>query len=353
LTKIKKVCIVDDVIGYEIEENFMATIKDIAKLANVSTATVSRIINGKGEASPETIRKVKQIVEELNYKPSSVAKSLSKRQSNLIALLIPNLNNPFFSELVEAIESAANRKGYQIYLCNSEDNRKKVEYYLETMADNYVMGAIINSLYVTEEDLSRLENRGIATVTIDRTQFSHPYSALAVNHVTGGYIATNYLIEKCHCKKLGFLSGPQDEKSSEDRYQGYLKAINEMDVTHIERIYGDFDIESGYRASYQFLLEHPDLDGIVSSNDAMALGVIRACADLNIKIPEQLMIIGYDNTKYGDYSIPRLSTVCQFSEKSGELIIEEIERISKKKLKPKKYEVKPELIIRETTEIGS
>lgn len=339
------------VIGYVmVGGNKMATIKDVAKLAGVSTATVSRVINGKGEAAPETIEKIQKIVEELNYKPSSVAKSLSKRESNLIALLIPNLDNPFFSELVRTIEIAANKKGYQIYLCNSEDNREKVEYYLEAMADNYVMGAIINSLHVKEDDLERLEANGISTITIDRAQFSHAYSALAVDHIHGGYLATKHLIEVGGAKKIVFLSGPQDESSSQDRYQGYLRAVGEMDAEHIVKLYGAFDIQSGYETSYAYLANHPNIDGIVCSNDAMAYGVIRACADLGINIPQDIKVIGYDNTVNGKYSVPRLSTVSQFQPKLGDLIINELERVEKKNCKPKKYEVEPELVVRETTQ---
>ncbi|KRL14516.1 LacI family DNA-binding transcriptional regulator [Schleiferilactobacillus perolens] len=327
----------------------MTTLKDIARLAGVSTATVSRIINGKGEAGLDTIRKVNKIVAEMGYKPNTVAKTLSRRESSLIALLIPNLNNPFFSELVGEIERAANQHGFQIYLCNSEDDREKVEYYLETMADNYVMGAIINSLFVTVEDLRWLESRGISTITIDRTQLAHPYSAVAVDHVHGGYIAAKEVIGERHHQRLVFLSGPANEKSSEDRYAGYLKAVKEADAVNLGQLFGNFDITSGYQACYDFLQDGTIIDGIVSSNDAMALGAIRACQDLQRQVPKDIRIIGYDNTSYGAYSIPRLSTINQFKKKSSDIIIEELIRVHQHNQKAKKYQMEPELITRETT----
>ena len=114
----------------------MVTIRHVAKEAGVSVATVSRIINGKGEASAETIARVRSIIEKLNYKPNALAKSLSERKSDLIALLVPTLSNPFFPELVREIENEANRNGYKIYLCNSDDERNKVEYYLNSMVDH-------------------------------------------------------------------------------------------------------------------------------------------------------------------------------------------------------------------------
>lgn len=342
---------IDSVIGYVRKDTFMTTIKDVASKAGVSTATVSRIINGKGEASPETIKKVMKIVEELSYRPSSVAKSLSKRESNLIALLIPNLNNPFFSELVQEIEHAANKKGYQIYLCNSEDDRQKVEYYLETMMDLYVAGAIINSLHVTEEDLSVLEQRNISTVTIDRAHFSHQYSAFEVDHVKGSYIATEHLIKSCNCTNFLFISGPKDEKSSNDRYKGYLNALNAFNGTHVKRLYGNFDIESGYVAIKNYLEEnnYQEINGIVSSNDAMALGAIRAFKDKGINIPDEIKIIGYDNTNNGRYSVPRLSSVSQFNSKTAEMIITEIDHLKNIKKNRETFEISPELITREST----
>lgn len=328
----------------------MATIKDVAKLANVSTATVSRIINGKGEASPETIKKVMKVVEELNYRPNSLAKNLSAKSSNLIALLIPNLDNPFFSEQVKAIETAANQEGYQIYLCNSEDDREKVEYYLNSMSDNFVAGAIINSLQVTEDDLRILEEQGISTITIDRTQTNHVYSSITVDHEYGGYIATNTVLSSTNKKnpKCLFLSGQKGEKSSLDRYNGFKKALGEHSIVTHDIVYANFNIESGYLMTSEYL-KHHKVDIIVSSNDAMALGAIRSCQDLNINIPEDIQIIGYDNINLGNYTNPRISTIDQMKRKTATLAIKELIRLKNNLNKPKHYNLKPNVIVRESS----
>lgn len=328
----------------------MATIKDVAKLANVSTATVSRIINGKGEASPETIKKVMDIVHELNYRPNSIAKNLSAKSSNLIALLVPNLNNPFFSEQVKAIEKAANDKGFNIYLCNSDDDREKVEYYLNAMCDNFVAGAIINSLQVTQDDLSMLENKGISTITIDRTPVTHRYSSISVDHEYGGYIATNAVLSTSYQKEpnLLFLSGQEGEQSSIDRYNGFKRAIKEYSIKNHSIVYANFDIESGYLAVSDFLTTHT-VDAIISSNDAMALGAIRACQDANLKVPEDVKIIGYDNINLGNYTNPRISTIDQRKRRTAEHAIEELIRLKNKHNRPKNYHLKPDIIIRESS----
>lgn len=326
----------------------MATIKDVAKLAGVSTATVSRIINGKGEASEETIMRVNKVIKELNYKPSSIAKTLSKKQSNMIALLIPTLSNPFFGELVDCIETAAQNKGYNILLCDSQDNRDKVNYYIDTMIDHYVVGSIFNSLQVTKEDLKRLEDRGIHTITIDRSQFEHPYTNIKVNNLYGGYIATKHLIDQ-GCKDIIFFSGPEDENSSIERYNGYLLALKEKHIVIGDKLVGNFSMESGYLEMQNYIKYGKKFDAVFCANDAMALGVMAALKDASIKVCHDVKIVGYDNTNYSKYSNPRLTTVSQCKEKIGEIVIDELNRINKGGKKMNQIVIEPELIIRESS----
>lgn len=330
----------------------MSTLKDVARLANVSTATVSRIINGKGEAGKETIDRVNRIVKELNYQPNSIAKTLSVGHSNLIALLLPNLKNPFFSELAERVELAANKKGYQLYLCNSQDDSEKVSYYLNKMQDQHVMGAIINSLFVLPKDLEKLESSGIATITIDRTQSVNNVSSLRVDNQYGGYLAAKHLIKNDDLKNILFLSGPKDEQSSQDRLIGVKKAISELNHNKInlEVAYGDFIYDSGYQVLKKFLRKKTfHIDGILSSNDAMALGAIRALADYDILVPEDVRVIGYDNTQAGQFSIPRLSTIEQFNDVFFDQIIDELISIKNQETEAKEYLYRPRLIQREST----
>lgn len=328
----------------------MATIKDVAQLANVSTATVSRIINGKGEASPETIKKVMDIVEQLNYRPNSIAKNLSAKSSNLIALLVPNLNNPFFSEQVKAIETAANNEGFNIYLCNSDDDREKVEYYLNAMCDNFVAGAIINSLQVTQDDLEMLEKQGISTITIDRTPLNHSYSSISVDHEHGGFIATTEILTSLNNKEpqLLFLSGPVGEQSSIDRYNGFKRALQKHSISNYHLLHGNYDFESGYERVKEFLSTQT-VDAIVSSNDAMALGAIRACQDAHLDVPNDIKVIGYDNVNLGNYSNPRISTIDQRKRQTAKLAINKLINLKKGKSKPKNYHLQPDIIVRESS----
>ncbi|AWB46539.1 LacI family transcriptional regulator [Paenibacillus sp. CAA11] len=330
----------------------MVTIRDVAREAGVSVATVSRIINKKGEASPETIDRVNNVIKKLNYKPNSIAKSLSKRNSDLIALLVPTISNPFFPELVKEIEAAANEKGYNLYLCNSDDERAKVKYYLDSMVDHYVCGAIINSLHVNAEDLAMLEERGIKTITIDRANFEHPFSAVTVDHKQGAKLAVQHLIEDQGCANILFISGPKDEQSAKDRLSGFEQAVSESSHRiQTDTVYGDFGMESGYQAVKSKLEAGGRFDSIFSSNDAMAIGAIRACSEFGRNVPQDVKVVGYDNIGFSSYMLPSLSTIDQRKDEIGRIAVDELLRlIQNKDLEPQKYNLEPRLLIRNSSQ---
>ena len=329
----------------------MVTIRDIAELSGVSTATVSRILNKKGGASDATVSKVNAIVKKLGYQPNFVARTLSEQSSDLVALLVPDLGNPYFADLSGRIEQAADRRGLHIYLCNSRDERDKVNYYLRFMEGIRVRGAIISSLFVDEEDLTKLNNLGIFTLTMDRACFSHPYSALYVDHRAGGYKATRYLIQQGSCSHLMFISGPEQEKSSGDRYAGYLKAITEAGAKPVAKLTTSFSLAGGYQAAKGFLEDHPgSVDGIFCSDDILAIGAMRACTDLGIRIPQDMRVFGYDDIELAEYSVPRLSTVNQLPEDIGEQIMDLFESTVSSKGKPQKRSIEPHLVIRDSSQ---
>lgn len=329
----------------------VTTIKDIAKLAGVSSATVSRILNGKGEASEETIQRVNKIAEELNYTPNSLAKALSKGKTNVLALLIPNLNNPFFGELVEVISTVAQREGYEIYLCNSNDKRENVEFYLQSIAANYACGAIISSLQVTKVDLVQLEKRGVHTITIDRAHFEHPYSSLTVDHEKGGYLATNHLLKDANCRRIVYLSGPIADDIAGMRLNGYKKALEEYNCELDKSLIlnGSLNFESGYRAMEAFFKRDIAFDGLFCANDIMAHGAIRAIQDAGLSVPKDIKVVGYDNLTMDKYSNPRLSSVTQHMDKAAETVIKELKRLNEQNKIPKSYVADPGLIIRESS----
>lgn len=326
----------------------MATIKDIAKMAGVSTATVSRIINGKGEAKQETIDRVMTLVKEVGYQPNRLAKSLSQGSSDLIAIMVPNLKNPFFGEIVTAIEMEATKYNLQILLCDTNDSREKVEYFLETIADNYAFGAVICTLQVTENDLDKLENKGVHTVTIDRSFFNHPYSAVNIDQLSGAFIATKHLIDS-GAKKIVYLSGPKGDLLTSEREKGYNLALNVNNLNYSKVVHSDFTLSGGYQIMKNLLENEPEVDGVYVSNDLMAIGTIRACKDINKSIPRDIKVVGNDNLEIDDFIEPRLTSLSQENEKVSQLIIEEFLALREGERMPKKEVIQPSLIVRETT----
>lgn len=326
----------------------MTTIKDIAKKAGVSAATVSRIINGKGEAKPETIDLVTKIVAETGYKPNKIARSLRQRKSDLIAVLVPNLDNPFYGEIVKSIEHEAQQHGLNVYLCNTDDSRTKVEYFLENIVDNYVYEAVICTLQVLADDLSFLEKNGVHTVTVDRAYFEHPFSAVNIDQLNGAFIATRHLIER-GARKIIFICGPKGEKMSTERTKGYRLALQSQDLEFNKVFYGDYTLSSGYKIVENIIAKGWDFDGIHVSNDLMAFGALRCCLDNGLKVPSKVKIVGNDDLELDNYSNPRLTSLSQLNKKVGRSLVNELINLKNKKYEPRKIVISPELIVRETT----
>ncbi|MBF9692920.1 LacI family DNA-binding transcriptional regulator [Bifidobacterium dentium] len=324
----------------------MATIKDIAKLAGVSTATVSRILNDKGGASAEMIARVKGIAQAVNYRPNDLARSLSRGNSSLVAVMIPDLSNPFFPELVHAIEQTCIKHHLEVLICNTMDRRDKIDYFLGSIADNHALGAVICTHLVKQEDLSWLEQRGVHTITTDRSSFDHPYSAVNIDQARGTFIATKRLIDKGR-KHIMLVGGPPDEQAN-NRESGYHMALTNSDLDFEYIAHGDYTLANGYAEVTAALAKHTDIDGIISTNDLMAIGAMRACSDLRRSVPADISIIGNDDISIDDYLTPRLSSLSQRTTEVAQLIIEELLSVTRGNAHPRKITLEPELILRDS-----
>lgn len=327
----------------------MANIKDIAKKAGVSVATVSRVINNKSDVS-ETMRKyIMKIMDDVGYVPNAMAKNLSHGRSNMIAVMLPTLDTPFFSDLLTEIEREANKNGYNILLFNSSDSREKVDFYLNLMKSHFVCGAIINSLVITKKDIDALEKSGIRTVTVDRTPDAHAFSSIKVDHQLGGQIATRHLIES-GCRKLLMVSGHPDDKIAQFRSLGYLQENKDkLGCDSPQIIHGDLTSPGGYSAMLDFLKASGGCDGVFCANDAMVFGAIRACADYGLNITEDVIFIGYDNSSLCEYYLPAISSVDQRLKEVGILSVKTIIDLIQTDSEPVHLTVLPQLVKREST----
>lgn len=308
----------------------MITIKEIASLAEVSTATVSKIINGKDKYISEATRqRVLEIVEREGYIPNGIAKSLKMKKTKTIGIIIPDVMNLFFSELARGIEDAAEKKGYTVILCNSDNKEAKAKKYIEMLQEKMVDGIILTA---SEKGSYKSINLGnIPTVLLDRdVNVDKKVGRIVVDNQEGAYIATKHLIER-GCKNIAMISSDIKNKPSAERIKGYENALldNSFNIKE-ERIFLDrYTIESGYKG-VKNILKRTKIDGIFCGNDLIAIGVIKALKEMNIRVPEDVKIVGFDDIQISKYMDPPLTTIKQPIYEMGEEAVDMLIRIIKK-----------------------
>lgn len=308
------------------------TIKDIARLANVSVATVSKVMNKKDEDISELTRqKVLEIAKKENYIPNLMARSLVTKKTNTIGLIIPDISNPFFPELARGAEDKANELGYSMIICNTDNDVKKEKKYVKMLAEKMIDGVILTqSLKTTgEEDVAA--SCSFPMVLVDRDVTS-PFvkGKLIVNDFKGSYLATKYLIDKNH-KEILFIGGPQKIKNTSNRYNGYVHALKESNLILKESYadFGEYNSEFGYKSIKNYIEKKIPFSAVVCGNDLIAIGVIKRLKEHGIKVPKEVAVLGFDDIYLAQYIEPALSTVALPSYDMGvaavELLINSLE----------------------------
>ncbi|MCF3944138.1 LacI family DNA-binding transcriptional regulator [Oceanobacillus alkalisoli] len=283
----------------------MVTIKEVAEEAGVSVATVSRVINQNGYVSEETLKKVKGVIEKLNYKPNSIARSLYHKTSNMIGLIVPDITNPFFPELARAVEDVAMMYGFRVVLCNSDQEPEKEMKYIDLFKEKYVDGIIIATQSHESQFYSDLN---IPIVALDRVGDTSIPSVVS-NNYNGAKKLTELLLQK-GVKNIAHIRGPKNISSSEARYQGFVDAVEGKSVNYTISE-ADFQLKDAERKAEQFFETHTGVDGIFCSNDTIAAGFLKVALKKGIKVPEELQIAGFDGSFFGEFIYPELTTVSQ------------------------------------------
>jgi LacI family transcriptional regulator len=326
----------------------MTTIKDVAHEAEVSVATVSRVLNNVGYVNEETRKRVEKAISKLNYKPNAVARSLFKKQSKTIALIVPDIKNPFFPEIARAIEDVMNKKEYTLILCNSDEKEEKERKYLEVMKQKYVDGVIIVTSTLTPK---HIEETGIPIVALDRP-IAHSIPSVSVNNFDGARQAVQYL-KSIGCKKIAHVRGPENIINSDERFNGYLAEVKQEPWFNEEYIVtGNFNVVQTTEVTKKFFTENPDVDGIFAGNDYMAVGVIKAAVEMGLRVPDDLAVIGFDGIQLCQLTSPELTTMAQPIYEMGytaaELLLDMIEGRTVPKMH---HEFEVRLIERQSTRI--
>jgi LacI family transcriptional regulator len=322
----------------------MATIRDVAKKANVSVATVSRVLNNKGYVSEEAQKAVMAAIAALDYTPNSVARTLYNKSSGMIGLVLPDITNPFFPELARAVEDVALTYGYTVVLCNSDEEVAKEKKYFEALKQKYIDGIILTTSSLTPKDYDRLD---LPMVALDRRIGDHIPTVVSENK-QGACEATEHLLAK-GCRYLAHLRGPKGVKTADERYKGFMEVVKRHRVEHVV-LEAEFHIDKAEATARELFTTYPQVDGVFAGSDVTAAGVMKAAHTLNKKIPTDIRLIGFDGIPLGKMLVPALSTVEQSIYKMGALSARLlIKQIEKQPMPSMYYELPVTLIARETT----
>ncbi len=310
------------------------TIKDIAKMAEVSTATVSMILNKKDDSiSSTTKERVLKIIEENNYISNKVARSLVTRRTKTIGLVIPDIANPFFPELARGAEDKANEAGYSIIFCNTDDDLEKEEKYINMLAEKMVDGIIFSQSAKRSGDIVGIDRTAIPIILIDRdAENQNIKGKVLVDNKDGAYRAVKYLLEKGH-RNIVLITGEATARTALDRIDGYKKALEEYGVRfHKEYIWiGHFKSEWGEEAIKKIIEYRLPFDAVFCGNDLIAISVIKTLKNAGFRIPEDVGVVGFDNIYMAKMIEPELTTVKQPNYEMGykavELLIEFLEKV--------------------------
>lgn len=327
----------------------MATIKDVARLAGVSTTTVSHVMNKTRFVAENTVKKVEAAVEELNYAPSAVARSLKSNSTRTIGMLVTKSTNPFFAEVVHGVEECCYKHGYTLILCNTEGNLTKQRDYLRMLTEKRVDGLLVMCSDLNKELVSLLKkNHELPMVVMAWGTQDLNTDCIQDNAKQGGYIATQHFIDNGHTK-IACITGPMDKITCQMRLEGFRQALHDANIKERPEwiIEADFECHLAVDATKKLIEKEDRPTAIFCFNDIMALAAISTLHQAGLRIPEDISIIGYDNIELAHFFSPPLTTVHQPKNRLGKTAIKRLlERIANKESKQHIFEMHPVLISR-------
>lgn len=333
----------------------MPNIKEIARRAKVSVATVSRALNDDPKVTPETKKMVLKIADELNYRPNIVARNFAKKTSNIIGLILPDITDEFFSELIKGVDEVTYQHNYFTMVISSH-RYLQLENTLNSILRNGLLGGLILLVPNIDRNLKQiLSQTKIPFVIISGGMHTTDYDVVSVDNYQGAYDMTNYLIKKCGYKKIAHISGPGENDDAKIRVKAFKDACRENDITipNTYLVEGDFTRDAGVRIGMELLNLKNKPEVIFAANDMMALGCYDAASKKGLSIPDDIAVVGFDNIFVSQYLNPPLTTVSAQIEdegkKAAELLIEKIKNKNSSGNQPKKIKIATELVIRNST----
>ncbi|TFE28603.1 LacI family DNA-binding transcriptional regulator [Cohnella luojiensis] len=325
---------------------------DVAAKAGVSPATVSRVLTQNAAVTPKTKDKVMRAIEQLGYHPNAAAKNLRSQRSMTICVIVPDINNAYFSEIIKGIENMAYANKYKVIICDAQNQKERELEYLNLLMDRTIDGAILIATQLNDEQIRQISDKGYHIGLVGRYIEHERIPCIYTDNVKFSREVIHHLVEQGH-RRIVFLSGYAEAIDSYERLEGYLKALSEHQIPFrpewIDN--GNFDEPGGYEAMKRLFDKKIEFTAVYAANDEMALGVYKACAEYNIRIPEQLAVVGVDNNRISKYVTPSLTTVNQPKYAMGAILAEKLlDQMNGNVFSEKRvFKVDSELIIRQSS----
>lgn len=299
----------------------MAGIRDVARQAGVSPATVSRVINGTTPVAADKRERVLRAIEEMGFVPNEVARSLFKKSSKTIGVIIPSIRNPYFTQLADVIDAAAKERGYRIVLYNVHHDLDQERAALQMLAAANADGVIVASNNeALQEELAHYQMPVVVVDALFKTRQVNAY--LYCDYYQGGRLAAEHLTA-CGCRNLVCIRGVQGLYTAQARYEGYRDYCREHGLTE-QVVECDYDFEAGLSMTEELLERFPQVDGIVACNDMVAISVYKILHKRNIAVPDQIQLVGFDDIHLASLISPELTTIHQPIDAMGRRAVEVI-----------------------------
>ena len=298
----------------------MATIYEVSEHAGVSLATVSRVINNNEKVAKKTREKVLKAMEELGYRPNTIAQSLASKRSNSVGVLIPELHGPFFGIMLSSVEAELRKSGKNVIITAGHSDEQQERERLEFLLSGNCDVLILHVYSLSDEYLVELSKGPVPIVLLNRLVPEIASRCISLDNEYGGYIATKHMLEAGH-RKLAYISGPHWKFDSFRRFSGHKRAMAEFGIDFDQRLLfeGDFEEASGREGMRTLFRTGINFTGVVCSNDEMAAGAIDVARDKGLRVPEDMSVIGYDDVAFAKYLRPKLTSITCHIDQMGQM----------------------------------
>jgi LacI family transcriptional regulator len=332
------------------------TIRDVAKMAEVSISTVSRVMNAPESVVESKRSRVLEAIQDLKYQPNALARGLIYKKSNTLGVMIPDVRNPYYGNVIRGMEDAAKKLGYNLMICNTDHDKKRLISYLRSFYEKQIDGIVFTSDFMYPDYYEAIQRYMLPVVLVSTQSYDYELPSVNINDEQGGYDATKYLIELGH-KKIGMVCfSLTDSMSGLSRYRGFLRALREFDL---ERSCGRCVEFAGYwfddaeEAAGHLFAKHPDLTAVFAVSDEFAMGIISYLHSRNTAVPDQVSVVGFDDIRMARMTIPKLTTIAQPMYELGHRGIEKLHEIIEGGESAELREIMPHrLIVRDSSRPG-